>query len=303
MVSLFPPLNYYRMIRALKTTYNRYSLSDFSKILIAKFFRRFNTRFWGTLLDEENKYLLLDGNGLMVRKRGKYVCLYKNGWDNLCISLRPYSSDVEVFCQIFINDEFKELIKLIGEQNKINVIIDAGANIGLSSIKFKTYFPDAMIIPIEPDEENYKTMLKNLKENNINALPIKAGVWNKPAKLYFNRSFRDGKEWSISLTDIPDRGKSIDSVSINEIVKKNNLQHIDLLKIDIEGSEKQLFKNNNSDVDFLDITKFIAIEIHNELNIKEHIENILKERGFSLSESGEYLIGKNRFLTVSEFSN
>ena len=76
-----------------------------------------------------------------------------------------------------------------------------------------------------------------------------------------------------------------------------------MLKIDIEGSEKQLFKNNNSDVDFLDITKFIAIEIHNELNIKEHIENILKERGFSLSESGEYLIGKNRFLTVSEFSN
>ena len=37
-----------------------------------------------------------------------------------------------------------------------------------------------MIIPIEPDEENYKTMLKNLKENNINALPIKAGVVTSP---------------------------------------------------------------------------------------------------------------------------
>ncbi len=289
------------MIKALKTSYNRYSLSDFSKILIAKVLKRFNTRFCQKLLDEENKYLLLDDNGFTIRKKGKYICLYKNGWDNLCVSLRPYSSDVEVFCQIFIHDEFKELIKLIGVNNKINIIIDAGANIGLSSIKFKTYFPGAMIIPIEPDEENYKVMIKNLKENDINAVPIKAAVWNKPAKLYFNRSFRDGKEWSISVTDIPNKGKSIDAVSINEIVKKNNLRSIDLLKIDIEGSEKQLFKKNDSDVDFLDITKFIAIEIHNEFNIKEHIENLLTEKGFSLSESGEYLIGKNESLTVAGF--
>ena len=289
------------MIRALKTTYSRYSLIDFSKILIAKLFMRFNAKFWRKLLDEENKYLLLDGNGFVIRRKEKYVCLHKNDWNNSCILLRPYSSDFEVFCQIFINDEFKELIKLIGENNKINIIIDAGANIGLSSIKFKTYFPDAMIIPIEPDEENYKVMIKNLKETHVNAVPIKAGVWNKPAKLYFNRSFRDGKEWSISVTDIPNKGKSIDSISINEIVKKNNLRSIDLLKIDIEGSEKQLFKKNDSDVDFLNITKFIAIEIHNEFNIKEHIENLLTERGFSLSESGEYLIGKNELLTAPGF--
>ena len=67
------------------------------------------------------------------------------------------------------------------------------------------------------------------------------------------------------------------------------------MKIDIEGAERFIFDNNN-DLSFLKKTKIIAIEIHDEYNIREEIISILKENQFLLLESGELTIGINKSL-------
>jgi len=63
--------------------------------------------------------------------------------------------------------------------------------------------------------------------------------------------------------------------------------------MDIEGSEKEVFTNPNSDVSFLAITKCIAIEIHDEFDCREAIYEILTKYGFLLFNSGELTIGVN----------
>ena len=284
------------MFKYLLIIYKRYVITDFIKVVLGKLLAKFNIHAYKNLLEEENSYLSLDAKDFQINRSGRYIEV-KSKLDKKAVSiLRRRTSDIYVYEQIFVQNEFQPLIDMIKNPHDIKFIIDAGANIGLSSIKFNSCFPNATIIPVEPDEENFKILTKNIKKNKIKALPINAGIWNKTTRLYFDRSFRDGKEWSIKVTDIPNEGSYIDSVSIKDILSTNNIEIVDILKIDIEGSEKQVFKNNNSSLDFLDVTKYIAIEIHEEFLVPEEIETILIQKGFLLSNTNEYLIGQNQHL-------
>jgi hypothetical protein len=118
-------------------------------------------------------------------------------------------------------------------------------------------------------------------------------VWHKAARLYFDRSFRDGQDWSITLTDVPtgDLSAYVDAISLNDIVAQHGVTAIDLLKIDIEGGERYIFNESREGLEFLAITRVIAIEIHDEYQIEDRIKAILHDAGFVISHSGEYLIG------------
>ena len=71
---------------------------------------------------------------------------------------------------------------------------------------------------------------------------------------------------------------------------------MDILKIDIEGSEKQIFTSPVANFNFLKSTKCIAIEIHDEFDCREEICNILTDYGFVLFNQGELTIGINQKL-------
>jgi FkbM family methyltransferase len=104
---------------------------------------------------------------------------------------------------------------------------------------------------------------------------LHGGVWNKDTTLMLNRAFRDGKDWSISLEESKAGDGDINGYSLTKIVAKIN-GNIDILKIDIEGAEKMIFEDETA-TDFLNKVKCIAIEIHDELFIREKIYSVLKE--------------------------
>lgn len=54
---------------------------------------------------------------------------------------------------------------------------------------------------------------------------------------------------------------NVQAVTMNSLMDKLNLDHIDLLKIDIEGYEKRLLANN---IDWLNKVGYILIELHSE---------------------------------------
>src|ERR1044072_701296 len=65
---------------------------------------------------------------------------YEFKWKKHTIHLRKHSSDLSVFSQIFVAEQYK-----IRQLNKMEVktIVDLGSNVGLSIIDFKLKFPDA----------------------------------------------------------------------------------------------------------------------------------------------------------------
>ncbi len=206
-------------------------------------------------------------------------------------------SDYLVFEQIFNCQEYEivlGLIKLNQSAHKQKIIIDAGANVGYTTVFFAHYLQFSKIYAIEPSSENANMCRENfsyLNENENIQLYQKALSHKTGMTFSINRDFRDGKDWSITTNFHKDG--VIQGVTINEIIQENKLPYVSFLKIDIEGAERFIFKKEN-DLEFLKITQIIAIEIHDEFNIRNSIIEILIKNNFLILESGELTIGVNK---------
>ncbi|RYD94242.1 MAG: FkbM family methyltransferase [Sphingobacteriales bacterium] len=233
--------------------------------------------------------------GFEIKITKTEIALHKAGRK---ISLRKKSSDLEVFKQVFVRDEYQPLINSVIANNiKVETIIDAGSNIGLTSVKFLDKFTKAKVICLEPDSGNFTQLRANLKKYDGRTTLLPVALWHREEELYINAGFRDGQEWSRSV-DSEKTGAPVKGTSLNTIIQQQGLKQIDILKIDIEGSEAAIFKEEN-DLSFLDITKVIALEIHDEFNCRDTIYNILLSRGFVLFNGVELTMGVNRKLVGS----
>lgn len=227
---------------------------------------------------------------------------FKRSADSLVITLsnqelklRNGSSDYKVFQQVFINGEYKPLLDVV-DLNGIEVknIIDAGANVGLATNYFLQRFPNARVICIEPDKNNFQTLELNVQQRKENVRLYNKALWYKNESLFLTDQFRDGEEWSRSISTSK-RGSlsEVEAITANELVEENSLATIDLFKIDIEGAEFELYRNSEN-LEYLNSTKVIAIEVHKEINSPQTIIDILKRYGFVLFEYSETLVGVNK---------
>ena len=245
----------------------------------------------------EYYFHLIIFNGFLKQENNKnFIFYYPDLGATIKLRKRP-SSDLNVFAQIYQYDEYKPLVetfqKHFPNDRKLN-IIDAGSNIGLTSVYLSKRFPNSNFITIEPDTSNFESVGYNLDINEIgNAAKIKGGLWSKNTNLKLVNDFRDQKEWSIRVEETDEVG-DLKAFSVNYLIKEHQFEIIHILKIDIEGSEKEVFTGSNVDVSFLSKTKCIAIEIHDEFDCRQDIYKILKEYDFEFFESGELTIGINQ---------
>ena len=93
------------------------------------------------------------------------------------VYLRARTTDVALCREIFLDGlyeaEFCEAPR---------VIVDAGANIGLSSVFYANEFPEARIIAIEPEASNYEMLLKNIAPYP-GITPVHAALWKENGTL------------------------------------------------------------------------------------------------------------------------
>ncbi len=227
-----------------------------------------------------------------------YISKFRKNSKEFKIRKRP-SSDIDVLNQVFYHNEYEAVARAYEnafQSEKVN-IIDAGANIGLTSLYFSTVFNNMNLISIEPEPQNFKLLEYNLKNNNISAQLLKAGLWSKTTFLKIICDFRDQKDWSFRVEETNDT-EGVYAVTINKLIRDNNWAAIDILKIDIEGSEKEVFTSKQANIDFLNKTKCIAMEIHDEFDCRESIYSVLKNYGFEFFNSGELTIGINKKLNA-----
>jgi FkbM family methyltransferase len=171
-------------------------------------------------------------------------------------SLRKNSTDRSIFYELFV-DRNMGYLREIGQPK---YIIDGGANIGLSAIIYKNLFPDATIICIEPDSANVEMLKKNISPYT-NIYIEQAGIWNNDVKLKVYDKYGFGQSGLVVEED--ETNGNIQGLTITSIMKKYNLPRVDLLKLDIETSEKYLFEKNYQD--WLPMVKSILIELHDRI--------------------------------------
>ena len=211
---------------------------------------------------------------------------------------RIFESDFQVLEQIIFDEEYLALVNLIQNENyKPKTLIDCGANVGYTSLYLASFFKFDKIISVEPNPETFDILSYNLKKLELQSSIIleKKGVWSTTTYLSVNKEFRDGRAWSYSLYEDKLKG-TIPVISLNDLINLNAIDRIDILKIDIEGSEANIFKDEKNIKLFLAKTKYIAIEIHDEFDCRSQIEKVLKESNFVCFKSGELTIGSNSSL-------
>lgn len=264
------------------------------KYIIYIFLQKITNIFKPKNIKEINFINNLRKNGYSVKMQNKLLKITDVRLnENHFFWLRRFSSDPNVFNQIMIKEEYLSLIDIIRRKNKekdIKLILDLGANIGLASIFFHRFFKDAKIIAIEPDEDNFKYLQINTKKiEQINSK--KKAIWVRETSLYINNDFRDGREWSKSVSDNP-KGQLVETITFSEILSEFPDLNIDILKIDIEGTERELFLDDKID-EILRKVKFFAIEIHDEFDSRQLICNKLSEINCYWTNHGELTIGYN----------
>lgn len=205
-------------------------------------------------------------------------------------------SDYSVFKQIFNLEEYKIIASILKNNEELSneiVMIDAGSNVGYVTAYLQQFLKFDKIICIEPSKSNIEILSRNIEAldcSNNSVILEKALAATENLNFNIENNFRDGKDWSLTTKESIEG--NVQGVTIKAIIEENNLKFITLLKIDIEGAERFIF-NAKNDLSFLKITKIIAIEIHDEFDIRDTIYTILKQNGFYLFESGELTVGIN----------
>lgn len=244
-------------------------------------------------------YHLITNKGIFkVEENDSFISYYPRYNTIIKLRKRP-SSDLDVFNQVFKDLEYQPVVatfkKYFPNHKEIN-IIDAGCNIGLTSLYFSRFFDNANYICIEPDDSNFESMRYNLEKNKVqNVIKVKGGLWSKNTFLNIVRDFRDKNDWAIRVEETSDK-TNLEAFSIDYLIKKHHFEVIDILKIDIEGSEKEVITGNSANLYYLSITKCIAIEIHDEFNCREAIYKILEDYNFTYFDDKELTIGVNQNL-------
>jgi FkbM family methyltransferase len=152
-------------------------------------------------------------------------------------------------------DPIEDLVKY--RTDYAPVIIDGGANIGLFTVLMKNLFPNARVICIEPDLENFDLLQRNVAPYS-NIVCENSGIWHSNKRLKVYDKNNSGK-WGIIVEEDEANG-TVDSVSIDYLLEKHKFDHIDILKLDIEGSECEVFSSGFEK--WLPKVEMLVVELH-----------------------------------------
>lgn len=166
-----------------------------------------------------------------------------------------------------VNEYFKEERLRFESDNANPVIIDCGANVGVSVLYFKRLYPNSIIEAFEPDPAIASYLKKNLLANKVENVNLhQKAIWKDDKGVDFGVEGADGG--SVFL-----KGKKsmrVETVRLKDILSL--YKDIDLLKIDIEGAEVEVIKDCNED---LKKVKYLFIEYHSWVSNKQELDELL----------------------------
>jgi FkbM family methyltransferase len=216
----------------------------------------------------------------------------------------------------------KYLFKNINEEL---IIFDVGACRGEVALIYNRLFPDSLIYCFEPFSPSFNLLNNNISElKNIIAFNKALGSFNGKTVFHSNRSSptnsilpTNDESKLIWKNDVHDTISTIEAemVTLDRFISENNIKKIDILKLDVQGSEFMVLEGAKKAIES-GIIKVIFAEMitlptyKNQKNPGEFLE-LLRSCGFmlynfyniSLTRSGMLRQMDAIFIKQSEFSN
>jgi FkbM family methyltransferase len=204
------------------------------------------------------------------------------------LTIRPRTSDRYVFEQIFLDNDYA-----LGVDVHPRLIVDGGANVGYASIYFANRYPDADVVAIEPDAANFEILCENVKQYR-KIQPLRAGLWDRRGMLFVDDSLGS---WGCTVSeihpkDIAERNNPscVEALTVDDILLRSGHKRIDILKLDIEGAEREVFSGPCEK--WLSLTGVMIIELHDHIKpgCSEALEHAIDGDHFVRSNRGENVV-------------
>lgn len=179
--------------------------------------------------------------------------------DNI-VKMKLYDTDEGSIAASVLNNgeyESEELnmsLKVLSYLEENSVVLDVGANLGWYTINILLDKRDRKIYSFEPIKKTYEILKENLKLNNIDSKYVfNIGLFNqnKVEEFYFDIT-GSGASSIANLRNLETTKKvNCNLMRLDDFVKENNIERIDFIKCDVEGSELFVYEGG-----IKSITKF-----------------------------------------------
>jgi FkbM family methyltransferase len=206
------------------------------------------------------------------------------------VHLRLGTTDPATYRKVFVEEEYR-----VSPGKRPHVILDAGANIGLTSIYFARRFPDATIIAIEPERSNVDLLMRNVAPYG-NVRVVEAALWSEECELQLEDP-GIGK-WGFRVERATRAGApshSVRGITVETMLNDFGLERIDVLKLDIEGAEREVLAASAAWIDRVGI---LVAELHDRYKEGCSRNYHLATRGFDY----EWVVGENVFAARGEYT-
>ena len=180
--------------------------------------------------------------------------------------------DIPIFYEVMMEKVYHVPQEWIPE---CATFVDLGAHVGCTSVYFQQYHHIGTYLSVEPSAENFFVLQRNAALYPI--ICINKAIFDKNEMVKIDSSSLKGQNHHLSEVT----GAEVDGISMDSLMKEYHINTIDLLKIDIEGTENILFKNKP---DWLKSVRIILIELHGDYTVAD-LKNDISPYGFEIISS------------------
>lgn len=206
------------------------------------------------------------------------------------IVLRLNTSDLPTFEQVFINREYDSP----DMPTNASRIVDLGANIGLATVYFASRYPSAALLAVEPESGNFEMLLCNTRHLGSRVHRYQAAVWTFDGTIGLRTKDATNRplgSWGVQVSsELNSDEQRATCFTLATLLGFAGFSEVDILKVDIEGAELELFSDGIRDC--LPRIRMIVVETHDrfrpgsEAAVRRALAPLFEEK----SSSGENLI-------------
>jgi FkbM family methyltransferase len=187
------------------------------------------------------------------------------------VTLRSHTTDISVLSELIQGGAYEPL----PARADVKTVIDLGANIGLSHRWLRSRYPAARFICVEPDAGNLEVLRANVRAVDDAAIIHAACIGARARQVTMVTT---SGEWGFRMSDADDGGISV--LTMDELLADAGVEHIDVLKCDIEGAEAEVFADCSSWITRVDA---MSVECHNDMMRSEALQAAVAQNGGSFS--------------------
>ncbi|MFN8573486.1 MAG: FkbM family methyltransferase [Gemmatimonadaceae bacterium] len=186
-------------------------------------------------------------------------------------ALQMRKSDIFTLAEILRERQYQ----LVSSVPDHPVIIDGGAHIGIASLFFASAYPGAQLHCFEPENSNFQLLRQNLRtvpgiQLNAAALGFESGT--RPLHVS-----RIAAMHSLKSNGSGDHMEDVQVVNLTDYMNQNDVRRIDVLKLDVEGSELDVLQGMNGRL--RDVSVIVG-EFHESMVDEREFYQYLESNGF-----------------------